>query len=156
MTYKGGWENYRGASFDTPPAKPHEDSELQITGSEEGRFRCIRRVDGRIESTTWKYETAGADDLYSRERRKASQRERLKDMNIDELRAELDNRELDCLSFDEVMREFVGQRDTVSTCEDSEAEMPMFAEGLIKEIADRDGPGRALTEFRELKEATRD
>ncbi len=70
MTYQGGWERVL-ANFrqDDLRERPTPDDEYILPGP--GRYRAIRRKDGRLGETLWEYETADAESHYDRQRRKA-------------------------------------------------------------------------------------
>lgn len=76
MTHKGGWKNVytdpagiAAETFPTPPPKP---SFGEDTGWPPGRYRCLRRVNGRIESTLWTMESPDVDAYYERLRAQAT------------------------------------------------------------------------------------
>ena len=150
MTHKGGWQNYYQTSYEAPPSKPQNDGDVQRIGSEEGRFRCIRRKDGHIDSVIWEYKTDNADSMYARERREAAQREQLQEMDLDEIRNKLRQGELDCLSLDEVMKKVADQIDAHGSSGRTEGEISPLAKECVREIADREGYTAALEEYRDL------
>lgn len=97
MTHKGGWKDY-GCGGWGEPLDP--DSELIVS---EGRFRCIRRVEGRIQETLWTYETPDAETAYQRERTRDHQRKLMKTMSVDELTDELlGSNQLDAVPSEEL------------------------------------------------------
>jgi len=69
MTPKGGWQNYytdpEGRHADAFPTPPPQPSFGPDTGYYPGRYRCLRRVDGRIESILWTVESSDADEFYA-------------------------------------------------------------------------------------------
>jgi len=75
-----------GVDASTP--KPNSDDEFPITGIP-GRYRLIKRVDGRIKETIWRYETADADEWYERRRQEERQREKLETMTLEEVEDEV-------------------------------------------------------------------
>lgn len=72
MTPKGGWRNFytnpddiHADAFVTPPPQPSFGPD---TGWQPGRYRCLRRVDGRIETILWTVESPTADAYYATRR----------------------------------------------------------------------------------------
>jgi len=67
MTYKGGWKNVytdpTGISADAFPTPPSTPSFGDDTAWLPGKYRCLRRVNGRIEATMWTVESPDADVL---------------------------------------------------------------------------------------------
>lgn len=76
MTYKGGWKNFytdpEGMSMETFPTPPPKPSFGEDTGWPPGKYRCLRRVDGRIKSTMWTVESSDADAYYANLRERAA------------------------------------------------------------------------------------
>ena len=107
MTYQGGWErrlsNFHPDEFREPPTPDDERILPQA-----GRYRAIRRKNGRLGETVWEYETADAEEYYERQRRKVRQQERLSQMSVEELDDELtgETNELDLLPWDEIRDQF--------------------------------------------------
>jgi hypothetical protein len=107
MTYQGGWER-KLSNFDPDDfyrERPTPDDNI-LPGP--GRYRAIRRKNGRLGETLWEYETADAESHYARQRRKARQQERLSQMSAEELHDELSGQtdELDLLSRDVIRDQF--------------------------------------------------
>lgn len=152
MTHKGGWYNYYERSFNTPEPDPNSDEDIQLSGHEEGKFRCIRRKNGRIDSVLWQYETDGAETWYEESKREEAQRERLSTMDTKEVYAELRTRSLDCLTFNEVMMEFVSRRDPDVHDEGSADSTQALVDDLVRGVAEHDGYKEALVEYREMNE----
>ena len=76
MTHKGGWENFytdpnydSADAFPTPPPKPSFDPD---TGYPPGTYRCLKRVDGRINTIVWTVESPDADAYYDELRDQAA------------------------------------------------------------------------------------
>lgn len=115
MTKNGGWEKpdqvkvvgegeiYIGPDID----KPQSDDDWPIDGNP-GRYRLVRRVNGRIDGDVWSYETDDADAHYRREREKERQREKLREMSFEEVEREFFDgpEELDKLDFDEIRERY--------------------------------------------------
>ena len=147
MTHQGGWQNYHQASYESPPSRPATDDEIQILGDEEGRFRCIRRKESCIDTVVWEYETARADETYAARRREATQRDRLTEMDSEEIRAELEDRsELTELSWRELFEAYFKRREDAR----DKAGSASLETELIQTVADQEGPKAALKEYREL------
>jgi len=108
MTHRGGWER-RHANFtrETVVERPTSD-ENPLVATEPGRYRAIRRVDGRFVETIWEYETGDAEEYYERQRRNQSQLEAMAEMSVDELNRELtgETRKLDEVSRERIREEF--------------------------------------------------
>ena len=69
MTAQGGWENFyadpnydHATAFSTPPPQPHFDADA---GYPPGKYRCLKRVDGRIHTIVWTVESSAVDDYYA-------------------------------------------------------------------------------------------
>lgn len=99
MTHKGGWKNFYSLSdpdvtdaFPTPPPQPSFGPD---TGWSRGKYRCLRRVNGRIESTLWTVESPNADDYYAELRERAAA-EAAKP-SVDEVKANLEDGSYDKL-----------------------------------------------------------
>jgi len=104
MSYKGGWQtHWPKVVFKLPMERPTADDEWPIDGRE-GRYRQIRRVDGRIDEVMWTYETDNAEEAYERARRREAQLQRLKQMSVEEAADEylMHTNELDALSREEI------------------------------------------------------
>lgn len=56
-------------AFPTPPPQPSFGPE---TGYPPGRYRCLKRVDGRIETTLWSVESPDVDEYYAQLRAQAA------------------------------------------------------------------------------------
>lgn len=107
MTYQGGWERtLPDFHQDDLRERPTPDDEYILPGP--GRYRAIRRKNGRLGETLWEYETADAESHYDRQRRKADQQERLSQMSVQELHGEFSGQtdELDLLSLDTIYDQF--------------------------------------------------
>lgn len=107
MTYQGGWERQL-PNFHTDEFRERPTSDEAYILPAPGRYRAIRRSNGRLAETLWEYETADAEEYYERQRRKARQQERLSEMSVDELHDELSGKtdELNLLSGDEIRDQF--------------------------------------------------
>lgn len=106
MSHKGGWKDYGGGGW----GEPHEpESDLIVS---EGRFRCIRRVEGRIQEILWTRETAGAESVYEQERQRAQQRELMEEMSTTELNNELiDPDRLTAVPYEEIRSQYEKQQE---------------------------------------------
>lgn len=76
MTHKGGWRNFYtdpnrdfADAFSTPPPKPSFGSQ---TGYPPGRYRCLKRVNGRIKTILWTVESPDGDAYYTELREQAA------------------------------------------------------------------------------------
>jgi ribosomal protein L29 len=104
MTYEGGWErmlrNFAQEEFHERPTS--DDNPLVMTLP--GRYRALRRVNGRHDEVLWEYETDDAEDYYDRQRREQNQREQMREMSIEDLHAEVwgDANELDEIPLDDI------------------------------------------------------
>lgn len=83
MTHKGGWKDYGGGAWGE---RLSPDTEL--IGDSEGRFRLIRRVDGRIQDVIWTRDTPDADAAYEQERKRDEQRELMRQLSLEDLHEE--------------------------------------------------------------------
>lgn len=107
MTYEGGWERMLA---NVAPEEfldcPTSDDSFLITLP--GRYRAIKRVNGRLDEVLWKYETDDADEYYETQQKTDQQRERLYAMSVEDLGAELlgGTNELDELSYSEIQERF--------------------------------------------------
>lgn len=100
MTPGGGWTRHQPFHWDGKYGKPDPDDDYLLTGP--GRYREIRRVDGRIDEVIWTYETPDADAHYQAEK----EREKLSELSLDELLTELEQRdETNELDQSELIRE---------------------------------------------------
>lgn len=70
MTPHGGWQNfYKDPNYDydttfrTPPDEPTFSAD---TGYPPGKYRCIKRVGGRIKTVVWTVESPDTDTYYTR------------------------------------------------------------------------------------------
>ena len=152
MTYQGGWQNYYQTSYESPPSRPESDSEIQILGTEEGRFRCIRRKDGQLDTVIWEYKTTGTEEMYAVRRCRDAQRDQLRKMDQDEIKAELRNRsELTQLSWQELFEAYLNR---CEECEESKDNLNSITSELVQTIARREGPKDALEEYRKLQQSS--
>ena len=87
MTPGGGWTRHQPFHWDGKYGKPDPDDDYLLTGP--GRYREIRRVDGRIDEVIWTHETPDADAHYQAEK----EREKLSELSLDELLTELEQRD---------------------------------------------------------------
>jgi hypothetical protein len=100
MTSGGGWTRHQPFHWDGKYGKPDPDDDYLLTSP--GRYREIRRVDGRIDEVIWTYETPDADAHYQA----GKEREKLTDLSVDELLSELKQRdEVTELDRSEIIRE---------------------------------------------------
>jgi hypothetical protein len=100
MTPRGGWKRHQPFHWDGKYGKPDPDDGYLLT--EPGRYREIRRVDGRIDEVVWTHETSDAETHYQAEK----EREQLSDLSVDELLTELDQRnKITTLDQSELIRE---------------------------------------------------
>lgn len=123
MTHKGGWKGHLSEVYiPEPEAKPTEDDNWWLDWP--GRYRHIRRVDGRIDEVLWTYETADAQEWYDQkreeeqlERKREPQRKRLQEMSFEEVEAEYfgESDELNRLEWEEI-------RDRYETLKDQQSE----------------------------------
>ncbi|WP_149799991.1 hypothetical protein [Halorubrum xinjiangense] len=86
MTPGGGWKRHEPFHWDGKYGEPDPDDDYLLTVP--GRYREIRRVDGRIDEVIWTYETPDAEAHYQAEK----EREKLSDLSVDELLTELEQR----------------------------------------------------------------
>jgi hypothetical protein len=100
MTPGGGWKRHQPFHWDGKYGEPDPDDDYLLTVP--GRYREIRRVDGRIDEVIWTYETPDAEAHYQAEK----EREQLSDLSVDELLTELDQRnKITTLDQSELIRE---------------------------------------------------
>jgi len=100
MTPGGGWKRHQPFHWDGKYGEPDPDDDYLLTVP--GRYREIRRVDGRIDEVIWTYETPDAEAHYQAEK----EREQLSDLSVDELLTELDQRDkITTLDQSELIRE---------------------------------------------------
>ena len=100
MTPAGGWKRHQPFHWDGKYGKPDRDDGYLLTTP--GRYREIRRVNGRIDEVIWTYETPDAEAHYQAEK----ERSQVSELTIDELLSELEQRdELVELDQSELIRE---------------------------------------------------
>lgn len=100
MTPGGGWKRHQPFHWDGKYGEPDPDDGYLLTVP--GRYREIRRVDGRIDEVIWTYETPDAEEHYQAEK----EREKLSDLSVDELLTELEQRnKITTLDQNELIRE---------------------------------------------------
>lgn len=100
MTPGGGWKRHQPFHWDGKYGKPDSDDGYLLTSP--GRYREIRRVDGRIDEVLWTYETPDAETHYRAEK----ERTKLSELSIGELLTELEQRdEIAELDQSELIRE---------------------------------------------------
>lgn len=87
MTPRGGWKRHQPFHWDGKYGEPDPDDGYLFTLP--GRYREIRRVDGRIDEVIWTHETSDADTHYQAER----ERERLSKLSVEDILRELEQRE---------------------------------------------------------------
>lgn len=87
MTPGGGWKRHQPFHWDGKYGEPDPDDGYLLTVP--GRYREIRRVDGRIDEVIWTYETPDAETHYQAEKERA----RLSELSVDELLTELKQRD---------------------------------------------------------------
>ncbi len=87
MTPKGGWKRHDPFHWDRKYGEPDPDDDYLLDTP--GRYREIRRVDGRIDEVVWTYETPDAETHYQRER----EREKVTDLSAEDILAELQERD---------------------------------------------------------------
>jgi len=66
MTAAGGWKRHKPFQWEGKYGPPESDDDILIV--DPGRYREIRRVDGRIHSVLWTYETAEAQAYYEKQK----------------------------------------------------------------------------------------
>ena len=86
MTPAGGWKRHQPFHWDGKYGEPDPDDGYLLTTP--GRYREIRRVEGRIDEVIWTYETPDAEAHYQAEK----ERTRLSELSITELLSELEQR----------------------------------------------------------------
>lgn len=86
MTPAGGWKRHAPFHWDGKYGPPEDDTDYLIATP--GRYREIRRVDGRIHSVLWTYETAGCQEYYEKLKQQAEREKQI------ELTQDLSGREL--------------------------------------------------------------
>ena len=100
MTPAGGWKRHQPFNWDGKYGKPDRDDGYLLTTP--GRYREIRRVNGRIDEVIWTYETPDAEAHYQAEK----ERSRVSELTIDELLSELEQpEEITELDQSELVRE---------------------------------------------------
>ena len=107
ITPNGGWKNFYRApgdapsegKYDTPPDPIPFDSDVWAPS---GRFRCIKRVDGRIREVVWTVESPDADSHYRPLQTKETLRSRLDELDLEEATEAVAAGEFDELSPQEV------------------------------------------------------
>ena len=100
MTPAGGWKRHQPFHWDGKYGEPDPDDGYLLTTP--GRYREIRRVEGRIDEVIWTYETPDAEAHYQAEK----ERTQVSDLTIDELVSELEQRdEIVELDRNELIRE---------------------------------------------------
>lgn len=114
MTHRGGWKRHWPSIYIPEPEKrPKDDENFWIEYP--GRYRHIRRVDGRIDETLWTYETEDAQEWYEQQKREEQleekrerQRDQLQQMSFEEVKAEYfgDTDRLNLLDLDEIRERY--------------------------------------------------
>jgi len=100
MTPAGGWKRHQPFHWDGKYGEPDPDDGYLLTTP--GRYREIRRVEGRIDEVIWTYETPDAEAHYQAQK----ERTQVSDLTIDELVSELEQRdEIVELDRNELIRE---------------------------------------------------
>ena len=100
MTPAGGWKRHQPFHWDGKYGEPDPDDGYLLTTP--GRYREIRRVEGRIDEGIWTYETPDAEAHYQAQK----ERTQVSDLTIDELVSELEQRdEIVELDRNELIRE---------------------------------------------------
>lgn len=100
MTPQGGWKRHQPFHWDGKYGEPDPDDDYLIATS--GRYREIRRVDGRIDEVIWTHETPDAEAYYQAER----ERKRLSELSVEEILSELEQPdELVTLDRDDIIKE---------------------------------------------------
>jgi len=84
MTPAGGWKRHQPFHWDGKYGEPDPDDGYLLTTP--GRYREIRRVEGRIDEVIWTYKTPDAEAYYQAEK----ERTRLSELSITELLSELE------------------------------------------------------------------
>lgn len=87
MTPQGGWKRHQPFHWDGKYGEPDSDDGYLLTLP--GRYREIRRVDGRIDEVIWTHETPDAETHYQIER----ERERLSELPAEDILEELEQRD---------------------------------------------------------------
>ncbi len=82
MTAAGGWKRHEPFHWEGKHGPPEDDDDFLLDAP--GRYREIRRVDGRIHSVLWTYETAESQAYYEKQK----QLELAQDLSKTELLAE--------------------------------------------------------------------
>lgn len=83
MTHRGGWVNVAGPVEEVDELP--ERSEIE----ESGRFRVIERIDGRIRTEVWRYESPDCEAFYE-ERRSQAEQARVMERELELLREEVE------------------------------------------------------------------
>lgn len=100
MTPQGGWKRHQPFHWDGKYGEPDPDEDYLL--NKPGRYREIRRVDGRIDAVIWTHETPDAEAYYQAER----ERERLSELSVEEILSELEQPdELVTLNQDDIIKE---------------------------------------------------
>lgn len=100
MTPEGGWKRHSPFHWEGKYGKPDPDDDYLLT--DPGRYREIRRVDGRIGEVIWTYETPDAKTHYQTVR----ERTKLTELSLDDLTGELEQRDkVTELDRSEIIRE---------------------------------------------------
>jgi len=89
MTAAGGWKRHEPFHWEGKQGPPEDDDDFLIV--DPGRYREIRRVDGRIHSVLWTYETAESQAYYEKQKQHAKREKQLElaqDLSKTELLAE--------------------------------------------------------------------
>jgi len=87
MTPQGGWKRHQPFHWEGKYGVPDPNDDYLLTVP--GRYREIRRVDGRIDEVIWTHETPDAETYYQVER----ERERLSELSMDGILEELEQRD---------------------------------------------------------------
>jgi hypothetical protein len=87
MTPQGGWKRHQPFHWDGKYGEPAPDDDYLLDTP--GRYREIRRVDGRIDEVIWTHKTPEAEAHYQRER----EREKVAELSPKEILAELQERD---------------------------------------------------------------
>ncbi len=105
MTAAGGWKRHEPYHWEGKHGPPEDDEDFLIV--DPGRYREIRRVDGRIHSVLWTHETAESQAYYEEQKRVAKREKQLElvqDLSKTELLAEArDPDQLDELESIEIL-----------------------------------------------------
>lgn len=151
LTYKGGWRTWGADRHDQPPDRPDPDD------LDPGRYRAIRRREGRIDGVEWAVETEDAQALYEERRQRDKLDEWEEAGEPDEIEAAREAGDLDRLDDREIaVAELRASSRKIEQEEGADQEdegLDDLGRELIEAVREEQGSLAALEAFIDLRAA---